>query len=227
MGLIPFFPPTTQTPGTLTSGKPFMFHQFGVYNGNVYDCATGATAGSPNAGSPLATYLANVFPGLVLTGPLAPVPNNCAGYIDYCTLIEITIEEPWMRPTMIFALGLASLLGSADGCGAGQSNADEAKAIAQIQKNGGVVVVDEKRPRKPAVEASVTGPVLPYVKELDSLQSLELCGPGITDAGLKYIEGLSKLERLWLYKTKVTDARLGASRGSHGPQIPLRGRGLW
>ncbi len=67
---------TTQTPGTLTSGKPFMFHQFGVYNGNVYDCATGATAGSPNAGSPLATYLANVFPGLVLTGPLAPVPNN-------------------------------------------------------------------------------------------------------------------------------------------------------
>ena len=48
-------------------GMPADFHQFGVYDGNVYDCATGATAGKPNSGDPLATYLANVFPGLALT----------------------------------------------------------------------------------------------------------------------------------------------------------------
>ena len=67
---------TTQTPGTSTSSETFYYHQFGVYNGNVYDCATGSAAGSPNAGMSIATYLASVFPGFVLTIARAPVPNN-------------------------------------------------------------------------------------------------------------------------------------------------------
>lgn len=54
------------SPTAVPSGS-FRFHQFGVYNGTVYDCATGSAAGSPNAGMSLATYLANVFNSLVLT----------------------------------------------------------------------------------------------------------------------------------------------------------------
>ena len=114
-------------------------------------------------------------------------------------------EHNYGNPTMILAIGLASLLASTDGCGSEELNIDQATAIAEIRRLHGVVVDDDKEAGKRAVDASVTGAALPFVKELNGLQSLKLGGSGITDAGLKYIDGLSKLERLWLYDTKVTD----------------------
>ena len=115
---------------------------------------------------------------------------------------------------MITILPLASFLFVTQLVGAAEPNSEQAKAIVAIKELGGTVIIDETSPGQPALKAIITaGPALPYVKALPGLQSLELNGAEITDAGLKCVENLSKLEGLWLYNTKATDAGFEHFRG--------------
>ena len=50
------------------------------------------------------------------------------------------------RILLLLALSLAPVL-----CWAAEPNADQAKAIAEIEKLGGKVTIDEKRPGKPVI----------------------------------------------------------------------------
>jgi len=107
---------------------------------------------------------------------------------------------------MLLGLSLAPIL-----CWAAEPKADEAKAIAAIEKLGGRVTRDEKSPGRPVVEVNlwgtkVTDTGLEYLKELTRLQDLNLAGTRVTDAGLVHLKGLTKLQGLHLRKAKVTDA---------------------
>src|SRR5262245_37392912 len=89
--------------------------------------------------------------------------------------------------------------------------ADEAAAVKMIQKLGGQVVRDDKLPGKPVVDVDldttkVTDAGLRELKELKSLQLLNLSGTKVTDAGLKELKELKSLRSLYLRHTKVTDA---------------------
>lgn len=63
-----------------------------------------------------------------------------------------------------------------------------------------------KHRMRPLLNWSITDSGLVHLKELTSLQVLNLEGTPITDAGLVHLQGLAKLEKLHLGKTKVTDA---------------------
>ena len=65
----------------------------------------------------------------------------------------------------MLALSLASVLGWT-----AEPNVDQARAIAEIQKLGGEVTVDEKSPEKPVIDVQ-------FVRA--------------TDAGLEYLKGLT------------------------------------
>ena len=70
------------------------------------------------------------------------------------------------------------------------SRADEAAAVRAIKKVGGRVEVDADRPGKPVVavilrSTKVTDAALKELKELKSLQTLDLSDTKVTDAGLK------------------------------------------
>ncbi len=78
---------------------------------------------------------------------------------------------------------------------AAEPNEDQAKAIAEIEKLGGKVTVDEKSPGKPAI-------------------SVDLTGPQVTDTALIHLKGLTNLQSLELWHTKVTDAGLNLKQAS-------------
>ena len=94
----------------------------------------------------------------------------------------------------------------------------QAEAIAAIEKLGGSVRVDLKKPGKPVIAVSfyrtntkvskVTDAGLVHLKGLTELQTLQLANTKVTDAGLVHLKGLTKLQKLELYNTKVTDAGL-------------------
>ena len=67
--------------------------------------------------------------------------------------------------------------------------------IAEIEKFGGSVAVDEKSPDKPVLEV--------YLRETK-----------VTDAGLACLQGLNRLRSLNLAATRVTDTDWQASKGS-------------
>ncbi len=107
---------------------------------------------------------------------------------------------------------------------AAEANPDQAKVIAEIEKLGGKVTVDEKSPDKPVIQVifnhtQVTDAGLEYVKGLPKLQLLELWDTQVTDAGLEHIQGLTQLQSLVLGvtkelgATKVTDAGLKHLKG--------------
>ena len=85
------------------------------------------------------------------------------------------------------------------------------KAIAAIEKLGGTVTVDEKKPGKPVKSVAlhafqVTDAGLEHLKWLTQLQSLDLWGTKVSDAGLVRLKGLTELQWLDLWETQVTDA---------------------
>jgi internalin A len=89
--------------------------------------------------------------------------------------------------------------------------ADEAAAVKAVEKLGGRVIVDTKRPGKPVVgvdldRTKVTDAALKELKELKSLRKLDLTNTKVTDAALKELKELKSLEVLFLTGTKVTDA---------------------
>ncbi len=85
-------------------------------------------------------------------------------------------------PLLMLGLSLAPVL-----CWAAEPNGDQAKAIAEIEKVGGKVYLDEGSPGKP-------------------VNAVNLQRTKVTDAGLIHLHGLTKLEGLDLGGTKVTDA---------------------
>ena len=99
-----------------------------------------------------------------------------------------------------------------------ETNIDQAKAIAEIEKLGGKVTVDEKSPRKPVIcvdlsSSKVTDVWLTTLRGLPQLQSLDLFSTKITDAGLEHLKGLTNLQSLDLRATHVTDAGLRQLKG--------------
>ena len=97
------------------------------------------------------------------------------------------------------------------------ARADEAAAIAALEKLGAKIMRDEKKPSKPIVEVKLTGAkvtdadlagLVPHLKELKSLPALTLTGAAVTDAGLAHLKELKSLPALVLAGTKVTDAGL-------------------
>jgi formylglycine-generating enzyme required for sulfatase activity/Leucine-rich repeat (LRR) protein len=114
---------------------------------------------------------------------------------------------------------------------------EQEKAIAMIDKLGGEVTLDEKRPEKSVIGVEmrhtkvtdgdlehlielpnlqsldlslteVTDAGLERLKELTNLQLLDLSGTNVTGAGLEHLKGLANLQSLELGGTKVTDAGL-------------------
>ena len=95
---------------------------------------------------------------------------------------------------------------------------EEAAAIAAIEKLGGTVEVDEKRPEKPVVsvhlrDTKVTDARLVHLIGLPNLQGLNLAETKVTDAGLKHLKGLGKLRHLDLSFTSVADRGLVHIKG--------------
>src|ERR1700693_1879482 len=91
--------------------------------------------------------------------------------------------------------------------------ADDAGAVKEVEKLGGRVTVDAKRPSKPVVAVDLNGTKitdagLKQLKELKELRELNLADTKITDAGLKELKDLKSLRTLCLWDTQVTDAGL-------------------
>src|SRR5262249_17962728 len=105
--------------------------------------------------------------------------------------------------------------------------ADEAAAVAWVEKVGGSVTRDDKLPGRPVIAVALHGSILydtgveeraPYrhvtdatLKELaplHALQQLDLHGTQVTGSGLKELAHLKNLQMLSLYRTKATDAGL-------------------
>ena len=112
---------------------------------------------------------------------------------------------------LMLGLSLAPVL-----CWAADPKAEEAKAIAAIEKLDGSVTFDENSPGRPVIGVNLCGyespvkagdAVMEHIKGLNQLRDLDLSGTRVTDAGLSNIKGLSRLQRLVL-STKVTDAGL-------------------
>ena len=117
---------------------------------------------------------------------------------------------------LMLVLGL-SLVVVASGWAA-EANTDQAKAIAEVKKLGGKVVVDEKSPGKAVIgvdlqNTKVTDAGLKHLEGLTKLRDINLGGTKVTDAGLEHLKGLTNLQSLFLGRTKVTDAALEHLRG--------------
>jgi hypothetical protein len=111
----------------------------------------------------------------------------------------------------ILAFGL--LVAVMSSVSAAEPNAEQAKAVAEIEKLGGRVKVDEKSPGKPVIlvyldGTQVTDAGLEHLKGLSQLRTLNLKDTQVTDAGLKRLKGLSQLQSLDLANTRATDAGL-------------------
>lgn len=115
---------------------------------------------------------------------------------------------------------------------------EQSKAVAEIEKLGGKVVLDENSPDKAVIDVDlsltkvtdaglaslegvklrlrsldlgttdITDGGLVYLKGLTTLRYLNLAGTKVTDAGLAHLTGLSKLESLNLTATQITDTGL-------------------
>ncbi len=94
---------------------------------------------------------------------------------------------------------------------AAADNPKQAKAIAEIEKLGGNVIVDEKSQAVIGVslrKTKVTDAELVLLRGLTRLEEIDLGKTGVTDAGLVHLKGLAKLQWLGLQETKITDAGL-------------------
>ena len=105
-----------------------------------------------------------------------------------------------------------------------ESNAEQAKAIAEIEKLGGSVTRDEKDPGKPVIgvyltmglrtgTSKVSDDDLACLKGLTQLRLLWLTGTNVTGSGLAYLKDLTRLQDLDLRYTPLTDAGLEHLKG--------------
>src|SRR5262249_41556783 len=164
--------------------------------GSGFSGSTVAQRGRRCCASPLGTWYYPVW--LACLGLRAP------------ERVSLLSEEAIMAPQR-WAVGGGAALGILVLVLAGR--ADEAAAVKAVRKLGAEVTVDPKRPGKPVVGVSfigteVTDAGLKELKELKSLQSLDLGGTKITDAGLRELKNLNTLQKLRLGFTQVTDTGL-------------------
>ncbi|HEU4753233.1 MAG TPA: hypothetical protein VFU47_08990 [Armatimonadota bacterium] len=102
--------------------------------------------------------------------------------------------------------------------GAVPAHADEASAVAAIEKLNGHVQRDEKLPGRPVRQVSLqatnaTDADLAQLSQLKQLRILYLgYGTKITDAGLARVGALTWLEELYLPESSITDAGLAHLR---------------
>ena len=101
---------------------------------------------------------------------------------------------------------------------AADSDSDEAKAVAEIEKLGGQVTLDTESPTRPVIaidlaETKVADGDLEQLKVFARLETLNLDHTEITDAGLEHLKELSRLQVLGLWDTKITDAGLEQLKG--------------
>jgi hypothetical protein len=98
---------------------------------------------------------------------------------------------------------------------------DEERAVAAIERLGGVLTRDENAPNRPIVKVSFRGApsvrvsrpladadpadLRPHLEALQTLRELELLNTGITDQWLTHVKGLTHLKSL----------RLGTELGAH------------
>lgn len=98
-------------------------------------------------------------------------------------------------------------------CSSQVISADEASAIEEIEKLGGVVRqiaqdVDDKEAAFHLSGKDLTDEGLVHLKDIDNVIWLNLANTKITDDGLKHLSGMKTLKRLHLEKTQVGDAGL-------------------
>ena len=96
--------------------------------------------------------------------------------------------------------------------------ADEAEAIAAIEKLGGTVrqIAQDSEDKEAAFHLSgkeLTDDDLAAIKEVSNLVWLNLANTKISDAGLKHLSGIKSLTRLHLEKTQIGDAGLAHLKG--------------
>ena len=101
---------------------------------------------------------------------------------------------------------------------AADSDADEAKAIAAVEKLGGKVLLDDESPNKPVIaidlgKTKIADADLDLVKAFSQLETLNLDHTEIGDFGLERVKELTRLQVLGLWETKVTDAGLAHLEG--------------
>src|SRR5213080_1884739 len=98
-------------------------------------------------------------------------------------------------------------------CLSGAARADEASAVKAIEKLGGKVTRDDKRPGKPVIAVILAGTTqvtdagLKELKHLKQLTALTLGGQ-VTAAGLKELKELKQLTSVDLTFAQVTGAYL-------------------
>ena len=121
---------------------------------------------------------------------------------------------PLLTLTQVLGLSLALVVWAAHS----EAKSEKAKAVAEIERLGGKVTVDENSPDKAVIgvdltNTNVTDAGLAHFKGLTQLQSLILAGTQVTDAGLKHLKGLRQLQAVWLVLDKMTDAGLESLEG--------------
>jgi hypothetical protein len=117
----------------------------------------------------------------------------------------------------VAALAATGFVGSGATALGGETDTDQARAVAMIERVGGfvspgallipqglVVVIEGSK---------ASDRDLVYLKSLKSLCVLGLDDTRITDAGLAHLKGLKNLKSLSLERTKVTDAGLAHLQG--------------
>jgi len=95
----------------------------------------------------------------------------------------------------------------------GAADDAEAKAVAFVEKLGGTVIRDDKAEGKPVrdvylIGAAVTDKELKGLKDIKTLQTLNLMNNAVTDKGLIELKEIKGLQTLNLSVNKVTDAGL-------------------
>ena len=93
------------------------------------------------------------------------------------------------------------------------SNVSQAQAVAEVERLGGKVTIDEKNPKRPVkgvdlAKSEATDAELECLKALTSLAYLRLDNTQVTDAGLEHLKGLTDLRMLRVANAQVTDAGL-------------------
>ncbi len=97
-------------------------------------------------------------------------------------------------------------------------NPNEKSIVAEIEKIGGEVTVDEKSRDHSVIDVRLTccrisDAWLTHLNGLTKLQSLSINGTNVTDEGLKHLRNLTNLQELSLYDTFVTDVGLKHLKG--------------
>jgi hypothetical protein len=132
------------------------------------------------------------------------------------TILPLLTPRYLMKRIVALMLVLGLLLAVVGMGWAAEAGSEQTKAVAEIEKLGGKVIVEEKSQAVIGVslrKTDVTDAGLVHLKGLTNLEELDLERTNVTDAGLEHLQGLTKLQWLGLAGTKVTDAGLERLRG--------------